>query len=162
MAKKKLVPVTWRPLMSDMLSFKKSLDQQFDNFFFGHPFAGGFPSILGKGFPAWKPEVDMYETDKEVIVKADIPGCEQKDLNVKIDNNILTISGNKKEEKEVKKRDFYHKEQHMGSFSRSMTLPNYADIGKSKADYKNGVLKIIFPKTKQALIKRKKIEISGK
>lgn len=159
---KKLLPVKWEPVMNDMLSFKKSIDRQFESFFSSHPFITKLPSMLKEEFTRWRPEVDMYETNKDIIVRADIPGCDKKDISVKIDHNILTIFGKKEDEKEIKKRDFYHKEQHMGSFFRKMTLPNYADVSKSKAAYEKGVLKIIFPKTKAAYIKGKTIEISDR
>lgn len=159
---KKSMQVRWEPVMNDMLSFKKSFDSRFENFFSGYPFVKNFTSVMEKQILPWKPEIDMYETDKDVIVKADIPGCDKKDVNIKVDNNMLTILGEKKEEKEVKKKNFYHKEQRLGSFYRSVSLPNYADVSKPKATFEKGVLKITFPKTALAHVKSKKIEISGK
>lgn len=156
---KQTMPVKWKPLMGDMLSFKKSLDQQFENFFYGHPFIKDLPSLMKKRFPAWKPEVDMYETNKDVFVEADIPGCDKKDVKISIDNNMLTISGEKKEEKEIKKKSFYQKEQRVGAFYRSVGLPDYADVNKPKATYEKGVLKISFPKTGSAYVKHKRIKI---
>lgn len=159
---KKIMPVRRESLMNDVLSFKKALDNQFENFFSGYPFVKNVPSLLGKQFLPWKPEIDVYETNKDVIVNAGIPGCDKKDINIEVDNNMLTIAGEKKEEKEIKKKNFYHKEQRMGSFYRSVVLPNYADISKPKAVYEKGVLKVVFPKTESAHVKSKKIEISGK
>jgi len=159
---KKTALVSWQPFMNDMLSFKKSIDQQFENFFSGHPFMTRLPSIIKKEFMGWKPAINMYETNKDVIVEADIPGCDKKDVNIKVDNNILTISGEKKEEKETKNKNFYQKEQHIGSFYRSVSLPNYANVSKSKATYEKGVLKITFPKTELAHVKQKRIEIRSK
>lgn len=159
---KQTAPVRWEPFMNDMLLFKKSLDYQFDNFFSGYPFIKNVPSLLGKQLRSWKPEIDLYETGKDVIVEANIPGCDKKDIKINVDNNMLTISGEKKEEKEVKKKNFYHKEHRMGSFYRSVGLPSYSDVSKPKANYEKGVLKIVFPKTALAHIKSKKIEISGK
>lgn len=156
------LPVKWEPLIDDMLAFKKTLDRQFENFFSGHPFMTGLPSFFKKEFSGWKPDVDMYETADDVIVKADMPGCEKKDIRVDLNDNVLTISGEKREEKEIKKRNFYHKEQHAGAFYRSMTLPLYADRGHPKAIYEKGVLKIIFPKTTQAGKGEKRIEITEK
>ena len=117
---------------------------------------------MEKQILSWKPEIDEYETNKDVIVKADIPGCDKKDISIKVDNNMLTISGEKKEEKEITKKNFYYKEQRTGSFYRSVGLPNYADISKSRATYEKGVLEIVFPKAESARVKSKKIEISGK
>ncbi len=159
---RKNMPVRWEPLMSDMISFKRSLDQQFENLFSGHSFALRPPFMFKKQLSAWNPEVDMYETNKNVVVEADIPGCDKKDVKIKIDNNMLTISGEKKEEKEIKKKSFYQKEQRMGYFCRSMALPDYADINKPKATYEKGVLKVAFPKTELAHVTHKRIGISGK
>lgn len=159
---KQTMPVKWEPLMNDMLSFKKSLDQQFENFFSGHPFTTKLPSLFKKQLSAWKPEIGMYETNKDVVVEADIPGIDKKDVKIKVDNNMLTISGEKKEEKEVKKKNFYQKEQRMGAFYRSLGLPNYANVNKPKATYESGVLKIAFPKTELAHAKHKIIDISSK
>ena len=159
---KQPVPVKRVPFMNDMLLFKRSLDNQFENFFSGYPFVKNLPSLMGKQFQPWKPEIDVYETDKEVIVEANIPGCDKKDIKINVENNMLTISGEKKEEKEIKKKNFYQKEQRMGSFYRSVGLPGYSDVSRPKAGYDKGVLKIVFPKTALAHIKSKKIEISGK
>lgn len=158
----KSVPAKLEPFVSDMVSFKKSIDQQFENLFSSRPFMQKLPSLWRTEMHAWKPEIDMYETNKEIIVKADVPGCEKNDVRIKVDNNMLTISGEKKEEKEIRKENFYHKEQHMGSFFRSVALPDYTNISKARANYENGVVKIIFPKTKSAHLKGRTIEISSK
>ncbi len=156
------IPVKWEPLMNDMVSFKKSLDQQFENFFSGHPFAAKLPLLFKSELSSWKPEVDIYETTKDVVVEADIPGIDKKDVKIEVNNNMLTISGEKKEEKEIKKKNFYQKEQRMGSFYRSVGLPNYANVSKPRAIYERGVLKITFPKTELAHAKHKIIEIGSK
>lgn len=156
---KEQMPAKWDPLMSDMISFKKTFDDMFNTFFSKRPLTSRWPSIW-KGAFGWKPEVDLYETGNEVIVKASVPGCDKKDIKINVDNNILTISGEKKEEKEVKKKNFYQKEQQFGSFQRSVTVPQYADATKAKASCEKGMLKVSFPKTKIAGEKGKKIEIT--
>jgi HSP20 family protein len=156
------MPVKWEPLMNDMLSFKRSIDRQFENFFSSNPFLKNLAVATGRNFPAWKPEVDVYETKRDVVVEADIPGCDKKDVKIEVDNNMLTIKGEKREEKETRKKNFYQKEQRMGSFYRSVTLPSYANASKPKATYEKGVLKIAFPKSGTAHIAHKMIEIAGK
>jgi HSP20 family protein len=156
---KKWLMKKWEPMMNDMLSFKKSIDDMFHDFFKTHPLSMKLPSMLKGEIGMWRPEIDMYETDKAVIVSANVPGCDKKDLKINIDNNILTVSGEKKEETEVKKKNFYHKEQRFGSFARSISLPNYIDVNKSKASCEKGVLKIEFPKVKSAQGKGKIIDI---
>jgi HSP20 family protein len=157
---KKWLPSKWDPFMSNIFSFKKSFDEMFNNFFLNHPSLTKLPSLWKGKLDLWKPEIDMYETDKEIVVKANVPGCDKKDIKVNIDNNILTISGEKKEEREVKKKNFYQKEQQFGTFQRSISLPHYADTEKVKASCEKGILKIVFPKTKTPRGKGKKIDIS--
>jgi HSP20 family protein len=146
--------------MNEMMSFRKQIDDMF-NSFFTKPFSSGKTPFLFKGQKwAWKPEVDMYETKKEVIVKASLPGCDKKDVKVDVHDNILTIKGKKEEDEEGKEKDFYQREQNFGSFQRSISLPKYANIDKTKATCRNGVLEVKFPKMKSIGGKGKKINIS--
>lgn len=149
----------WDPFMHDMMSFKKSLDDMFTDFFSNNPISTKLPSLWKGRLGLWRPEVDMYETDNQVIVKANVPGCDKKDIKVRIDDNILTIIGEKTEEKEVKKKDFYQKEQHTGSFQRSVSLPLYADADKADATCEKGVIKVAFPKKETEGAKGKSIDV---
>ncbi len=161
MAKKenRNLPQSWQPMMNEMMNLRKQMDDMFNNFF-TTPFSSiKMPSLFKGEKWAWKPEVDMYETNKEVVVKANLPGCEKKDVSVDVQDNILTIKGKKEENKEVKEKDFYQREQSFGSFQRSVSLPKYANIDKAKASCKNGVLEVKFPKTKASGGKGKKIDI---
>jgi len=105
------------------------------------------------------PKVDMHEDEKGVYVKVEMPGLEEKDVKVSIENNMLTISGEKKEEKtdEDKKRNYYYCERRFGSFSRSIELPEGIKADEVKAHYKNGLLEIELPKDESA--RPKKIDI---
>lgn len=101
---------------------------------------------------AWNPKLDVIEKDNEVLVKADIPGMDEKNLNVELKENILTISG-KKETERVKKDsrgDYEHFERSFGSFKRSVSLPDGIEADQVKAEYRKGVLTIQLPKGKQA------------
>ncbi len=92
------------------------------------------------------PAVDVYEGDSEVILKADLPEFDRKNMSISIENNVLTLKGEKKFEEEAKKENYHRIERSYGSFARSFNLPNTIDQDKVKADYKDGVLKITFPK----------------
>ena len=103
------------------------------------------------------PSVDIFEEGDEVVVKADIPGVKKADLDVTITENSLTLRGERKQEKKVKEKDYHRVERSYGSFSRSFRLPENVNGSKAKAEFKNGVLEVRLPKTKET--KQKKIEI---
>jgi HSP20 family protein len=102
----------------------------------------------------WTPSVDVSETPKEVIVKAELPGMDPKDIDVSVRGDILTLSGERKQETEEKGENFHRVERSYGSFSRSVKLPAEVDSGKVDATYKDGVLRITMPKTKEAATKK--------
>jgi len=105
------------------------------------------------------PQIDLKDTDKEIIVDVEIPGMDQKDINISISDNVLTIRGEKQQEKEEKKSNFYHVERSYGSFHRDIPLHAEIEEDKVSAKYKKGVLKINLPKTPEAQRKHKKIPI---
>jgi HSP20 family protein len=107
----------------------------------------------------WMPSVDVSETAKEIIVNAEIPGVEAKDIDVNLAGDVLTIKGERKREQEAKGENLHRIERSYGSFYRSLRLPSEVDGDKIKASYKKGVLRITLPKTKKATAK--KIEISA-
>ena len=98
----------------------------------------------------WSPAVDMIDKKDEIVVRADVPGLEQKDLQVDVDNGVLTIRGQRQGEKESKEEDFYYSERWSGSFSRTIQLPSGIDPEKIRATFKNGVLEVHVPKAPQA------------
>jgi len=158
MKKKTWLPQRWSPIQSEIDTFRRTVDDAFNNLFktgFPTKLLSGWESRLGK----ISPQTDMYETSKDVVVEMVVPGCDKKDLKINVNNNILTVSGEKREEKETKKKNFYQKEQHYGAFQRSVSLPHYADIDKSKADCNKGMLKITFSKTASASKETRRIEI---
>ena len=104
------------------------------------------------------PTVDIYEEGKEVVVKAEIPGMKKSDISVDIDENRITISGEKKQEKKVDKKDYHRVECSYGSFCRSFRLPDTVNSDKAKASFKDGILEIRIPKSGKE--KKKKITIS--
>jgi HSP20 family protein len=108
---------------------------------------------------AWAPAVDMLDRKDEIVLRADLPGMEQKDVEVTVQDGMLTIRGDRKEEKEVKEEDYYYCERWAGAFSRAVSLPAGIDTEKVKATFRNGVLEIHIPKAERA--KGKTIEIKA-
>lgn len=107
----------------------------------------------------WSPSVDVSEDKENIEIKADVPGVSQADIDISIAGNVLTIKGERKHEEKKSEKDFHRVERFYGSFTRSMTLPEYADTSKIRAEYKNGVLDIIIPKTENAKPKQIKVEV---
>jgi HSP20 family protein len=107
----------------------------------------------------WTPSVDIVETEDAIRIKAELPEVDKKDIDVSIDGDVLSISGERKLEKEEKKEDYTRIERSYGAFSRSFTLPDNVDRTKIKAESKDGVLKLTLPKTKNAKPDHKKVEI---
>jgi len=105
----------------------------------------------------WAPDIDIKETEKEIIIKADLPGMKEEDVDVSIDENQLVIKGERKAEKEEKEKDYVRVERNYGSFYRSFNIGVPVNSDEVKASYKNGVLEINIPKAETR--KPKKIEI---
>ena len=122
---------------------------------------GNFPGRLWEA-PAsttvWNPAVDIFENDNEVIVKAELPGMEAKDIDVKLENNVVTLRGERRFEKEAKEENYHRIEREYGSFSRAFSLPVTVNAEKVTAEYKDGVLTIVLPKKEE--IKPKPIKIA--
>ncbi|MBW6484887.1 MAG: Hsp20/alpha crystallin family protein [Syntrophobacterales bacterium] len=114
-----------------------------------------------RGRDVFYPSVDVTEGDKEVTVKAELPGMEEKDIDVSLTDNSLTIRGEKREEREDKGKDYWHKETSYGSFSRVIPLPEGIDTEKVDARFKNGVLTVTMPKLETTITKSRKISIKA-
>jgi HSP20 family protein len=108
---------------------------------------------------AWAPSVDIYETEHELVVKADLPEVDPKDLDIRVENNILTIRGERKFEKKVSEENYLRVERAYGSFARSFTLANTVNSEAIKADYQNGVLTLSIPKKEEAKPKQIKVNV---
>ncbi|MGD0545389.1 MAG: Hsp20/alpha crystallin family protein [Candidatus Acidiferrales bacterium] len=109
----------------------------------------------------WAPAVDIYETENELVLKADLPAINEKDLDIRVENNMLTIRGERKFESDVKEDNYLRIERTYGSFSRSFGLPNTVNAEAIKAEYKNGVLTIEMPKRAESKPKQVKINITN-
>ncbi len=123
-----------------------------------------FNDVLGRGgeesnLTTWAPAVDIFETEHELVVKADLPDIDPKDLDIRVENNILTIRGERKFEKNVDQDNYLRVERAYGSFARSFTLANTVNSEAIKADYQNGVLTLSIPKREEAKPKQIKVNV---
>jgi len=109
----------------------------------------------------WAPAVDIFETEHELVVKADLPEIDPKDLDIRVENNILTIRGERKFENKVTEDKYLRVERAYGSFSRSFSLANTVNSEAIKADYHNGVLTLSVPKREEAKPKQIKINVGA-
>ena len=136
-----------------LANLRDEMNRLFDSFWRGEFLPEKFP------FARTFPSVEVTETDTEVVVRAEVPGLEAKDIDLSISGDALLIQGEKKEEKEEKHKEYYHRETHYGSFSRSVALPSAVDVEKVQAECKKGVLKVTFGKVPGQ--KARKIAIRG-
>jgi HSP20 family protein len=161
----KMAPSTlqpWRPFES----FRREVDRLFDDFSSGiwrSPFGRSFIEPFQRSEAAFgsMPAVDVTQTDKGYEITAELPGMEDKDVEVKLANGILTIRGEKRAEKEEKNQDYYLSERSFGSFERSFQVPENIDTDKISAGFKKGVLTITLPKSAEAQRAEKKIEVKA-
>src|SRR5580692_3716164 len=110
---------------------------------------------------AFAPPVDVYEDEHNITLKIEVPGIDEKDIDVRIENNTLTVHGERKFEKEEKEENYRRVERQYGSFTRTFTLPNTVDHENIQADYDKGVLKIALPKKAEAKPKQIKVNVGG-
>lgn len=141
--------VPFNPLR-DLMDFRQAMDQLFHNMV--------SQSIFGDFWGT--PLVDVYQTDKDVVVKAAIPGIDPKDIDVSITGNTLSLRGQIEQEEESKHATYHLRERQFGSFERLITLPARVNADKAKATYKNGVLTLTIPKAEE--VQTRKIEIKVK
>jgi HSP20 family protein len=109
----------------------------------------------------WAPAVDIYETPNELVVKADLPDVNEKDIDVRVENNLLTIRGERKFEKSVSEENFLRVERTYGAFSRSFSLPNTVNSEAIGAEYKNGVLTVTLPKREESKPRQVKVTVNA-
>jgi len=115
-------------------------------------------SLITSGFA---PSVDVYEDEHNVTLKIEVPGIDEKDIDVRIENNVLTVHGERKFEKEEKEENFRRVERQYGSFTRTFTLPTTVDAEKVSANNDKGILKIVLPKKAEAKPKQVKVNVGG-
>lgn len=135
---------------------QREMNDLFDNFFRSFDIA-----LFGSRMGEFTPRVDVSETDKEIKVSAELPGMDERDIEVTLNKDSLTIKGEKKEEKEDKGKDYYRMERSYGSFSRTIPLPLEVETDRAEATFKKGVLTVTLPKTAKAIKETKKIAIKA-
>jgi HSP20 family protein len=140
----------WKPFR-EVSRLRREMDRLWDDYF------GAGRRGLRPLEAEWAPAVDVSETAEEVMVKAEVPGMEAKDIDISLSGDILTIKGEKKSEREETKENYHLVERSYGSFSRSLKLPTAVDVDKIEASYQNGVLTISCPKKEE--VKPKSIEV---
>lgn len=136
--------------------------------FFEDIFEENLPSRFIRKFPRFKwmtevetvwPAVDMFEKAEEIVVKAEVPGIDKKNIKISVSENMLTIKGEMKKEEEVKEEDYYYSERSYGSFSRSLRLPAKVLEGKISAEFKDGIIEVHLPKAAESKPKEIKVDI---
>jgi len=142
----------WRP-SGELTSLRREMDTLWNRFFGGT----ALPRVVSE---EWLPSVDISETKNKLLVRAELPGMDAKDINVTISGDILTIKGEKKQEKERKDEHYYCSESYSGSFQRTIRLPVNIKTDKVDATFEKGILQIALAKTEEA--KKKEIEIKVK
>ena len=136
------------------LALRREMDRILDEF------RSGFGLETGEAEAgAWMPRIDVTEDEKEVRVQAELPGMEEKDIEISLSQDVLTIKGQKSEEKEEKGKNFFRKERSYGSFHRDIELPCVVESDKVDATFKQGVLNITLPKSKEAQAEVHKIQV---
>lgn len=144
---KSLIP--WRQRNGGFLTpFRQEMEDVFQRFF-GEPL-----EETSKSITAWTPRVDVEETDKEILVKADLPGVEAKDVEISVSDGALILKGEKKEEREEKKKNYHCVERFVGKFYRELALPPSADADKIAATSAKGVITVTIPKKPEAQPKK--------
>ena len=142
--------VRWEPVR-DLLTLQDRVSRMIEGSYRG----GDEDWALGG---SWAPAVDVYEKDGNIVLKAELPGLDPKDVDVRVENNILTLRGERRFDDEVKRDNYHRVERAYGTFTRSFTLPNAVDTNNIKADFKDGVLHVVLPKKEEA--KQRQIQIN--
>jgi HSP20 family protein len=149
---------TRRSEMEPFSQLHREIDRLISDFMTDWPWSGQM-NPFDRRLGAFMPEVDVTETDKEFRVTAELPGMDDKDIEVTSFNGGLTIKGEKREEREEERGDYYHSERQFGVFERMVPLPSDVNADKAKASFKKGILKIVLPKTEEARSHKKTIPI---
>jgi len=148
--------VRWQPLQ-EFTSLQRQMNCMFEKFFGRSTLLSPFEESIS----SWEfgPPADIYEDDQKLTCKVEVPGIDEKDIKVEVENHVLSVHGERKLEKDVKEENFRRKERHYGAFSRSFALPSTVDAEKIEANYTHGVLTIQMPK--RAGAKPKQIKVNA-
>jgi HSP20 family protein len=150
----------WQPVMTRWNPFKEweEIEKRLSTYM-GRPAARTEAGKEAMTVAEWSPLVDITEDEKEYVIKAELPDVKKEDIKLTVEDNVMSISGERKYEKEEKGKKYHRVERAYGSFLRSFTLPDAADGSTVSAEYKDGVLNVRLPKSEKA--KPKSIEVKG-
>jgi HSP20 family protein len=146
--------IRWTPFR-ELSTFQDRMNRLFDDVV-----KAPYRADEGLAAAAWAPAVDIYETDREIVLNAELPEMQEKDIDIKVEDSVLTITGERRMEKEVKEENYHRIERAYGAFNRSFTLPRTVDREGIKAAYKDGVLKVTLPKKEEVKPKQIKIDVA--
>jgi HSP20 family protein len=149
--------IRWEPVR-ELHTMQSEMNRLF-NTFFDSPNAGG--NGAQSPLRRWIPAMDVVETEDHFVLRADLPGLSEDDVNIELDDNVLTISGQRKSEHEQRNEGYYRVERAFGSFSRSLTLPEGVDAEGIEASFDNGVLEVRIPKPEQQKPRKVQISLGG-
>lgn len=149
--------VKWSPL-KELEDMRRDMDRLFEEFFAPSPRRRRWLGKPEAGLII--PAVEMFDRENEVVVKAELPGVNKKDIDLSITKDSITLKGEVRREEEIKEENYYASERSYGSFTRTLALPVEVDSEKAKASFKNGVLELVIPKKEEAKPKEIKIEVS--
>lgn len=135
--------VRWNPIR-DIFSLRNHTNRVFGDFYFPTNREEGDLSMWN-----WNPVVDVYDNDDNIVLKAEIPGIDKKDIEIDVKGRVLTLKGERSSDNEVKEDNYYRRERCFGKFERAFTLPVNVEPDKIKANYKDGVLEIEIPKPEE-------------
>jgi HSP20 family protein len=141
----------WKPFEFDRI--RREMDRLWDSFLEGRPIRRAEEGL------DWLPSLDVSETKNDLVIKAELPGMDSKDIDISLSNGFLTIKGEKKQEKEEKDENYHLIERGYGTFTRSVRLPREVQSDKITASFKNGVLRVTLPKSEEAKKKEIKIKV---
>lgn len=143
----------WNPF-AEMTDLQREVDTVFSDFFGRTPFRMAATEAM------WSPVVDIHEAKDSILLQVELPGVKQEDIQVSIEDDTLTLKGERKRETEVKEDQYHRVERSYGRFERSILLPSVVDSGRVKATYRDGVLEIQLPKKEEAKPKEIKVEVA--
>lgn len=147
--------IRWNPF-DELASLRESMDKLFDDFLTTRR-----PGQRAETAPmVWQPAIEAYDTEHDVVIRAELPGINPKNVEISVTDDNMTIKGSSRAEQEERHRNYYRRELRYGAFVRSLTLPSGVQGDQAKATYRNGILEIRVPKSERAKPKSVKVEVS--
>jgi len=147
--------IRWEPVR-ELNTIQNEMNRLFNNFF-----ESPTPGNSGTQLRRWLPAMDLVETDADYVLRADLPGLSEEDVKIELEDNVLTISGERKAEHEERKEGYYRVERASGSFARSLTLPEGVDPAGVSANFDRGVLEVRIPKPEERKPRKVAIQVGG-